>query len=385
MDPHELGFEPTLDVLQDALVAPMTELTRTGDGRAAIYDGGVYAADGAVCAAARHRSGVGNRNEPAPVAPRAASRRAGTHLFAGQLRAHFGHFLLEGLGRLWGVDEIGDPAAPLLYLPFVGPRLARGGGAEAFSVPAHATAMLRLLGIPNPLVVVDAPVRVERLVVPGQLVGDGLGASVGGHPRFRAFMGRLKAAVAPHPDGRDVYVSRAGLPADHGGILLEAAIEDNFARQGYAIVRPETLALDAQIALYRGARRLVFAEGSALHLYALVAEASQQVAIVYRRPSRHRKMEDQVAIFAGRRPVALEHVRGHVTWVGGAGNRKIARQNAYSVLDLAGLGAALAAAGFLDAAAWRVPSADAERAAVAAQIRAMGALRPKATFGYVEA
>jgi hypothetical protein len=52
---------------------------------------------------------------------------------------------------------------------------------------------------------------------------------------------------------------------------------------GYTIIRPETMSLSRQIIAYNAVEELVFAEGSALHLYAPVARPDQRVFVIWRR------------------------------------------------------------------------------------------------------
>lgn len=377
-------YTPEIVTLEGALAVPTSGRgTGDGDGPPA-FDGGVYAADGTVCDLARHRYDGGSSNIPAASPPAAAERLAGTHLFGGVLRAHFGHFLLEGTGRLWAAEEAG-PIASVLYLPYFGPQVARAGGAERFEVPRYASDIVAALGIEAPIAVVRRPVRVERLVVPSQLLMQSHGPAIGGHERFRDFAHEARRGE-PRRDGAGsrIYVSRSKLPADSGGLLLETAIEDNLRRCGYAVLHPETMSIEAQLAAYSSAGTLLFAEGSALHLFALVARAEQRVGILYRRPSKVRALGLQVAAFGGGTVAAFDCVRGYVTLTT-PGRRNIARQIGQSIFDFAELERGLRTAGFINGTPWALPGEAEVRAAVDRQIARFKEARPRGDFGVVAA
>lgn len=66
--------------------------------------------------------------------------------------------------------------------------------------------------------------------------------------------------------------------------MLEAALE----AVGYQVYHPERHPIDRQIAVYSAARHLIFADGSAAHLWSLFAQRDQKVAIILRRlPDRY--------------------------------------------------------------------------------------------------
>jgi hypothetical protein len=65
---------------------------------------------------------------------------------------------------------------------------------------------------------------------------------------------------------------------------METVLEDALARCGYVIIHPQEMPVQDQIGTYAAASRLVFADGSAVHLWSLVARPGQEVAVVLRRP-----------------------------------------------------------------------------------------------------
>lgn len=200
---------------------------------------------------------------------------AGTHLFAGHFRGHFGHFLVEATARLWALDHVGAPPDGILYLPY------RGQAGPIERAIAELAPFFRLLGIDQPVRTSASVLRVERLILPE--LGFGWAERYAGSGPYRAFMQSRLGAAAAAEGAERLYISRAKLNAQRGGILGETVIEENLARLGFEIFHPERHPLDVQIARYKAARQIVALDGSALHLAAYVVPRGARVAMIKRR------------------------------------------------------------------------------------------------------
>lgn len=292
--------------LRDAVVVP----EREGDAKLA---SGVLRAGGSYCPLSQ---GWIRARKPMPAPTLAAGEKVGhlpgVHLFGGHFRGHFGHFLVESTARLWALDHL--PVAPdsILYLPYRGEV-----GAIEKAMEGHER-FYRLMGISQPVRTFGQPMRVERLFVPE--LGFGWSERYAGSPAYRAFMqGRLRAAVAPE-GGKKLYISRAKLAAQRGGILGETVIEENLERQGYEIFHPERHPLDVQIARYRAAERIVALDGSALHLAAFVTDPGTRVAMILRRSRANAgDYRLQFRSFCGVEPDVIDVIR--TDWVSGEADR----------------------------------------------------------------
>jgi len=275
---------PTLEVVQKALVVPVQAQGRMASG--------VFRQDGSFVEASRTLLSRGRLTDPPPCPdPVRARRLPGRYVFAGPARDHFGHFVLESLGRLWAVP--GQDPAPdgLLFLPrdadlSLGPLVCQHG------------ALLEALCPGLPVLATTEPLVVDTLLVPGQAFGHQ--DRITGTPEFRRFLrNRLESAFAA--DGPDrLYVSRSGLRGVEKLVDGEARIEKLMRRAGYTIFHPERHDIATQIAHYRAARVLVGPDGSAFHLAACVVAPGTRVALIQRR---HRdavvhSFMDQFAAFA---------------------------------------------------------------------------------------
>jgi hypothetical protein len=206
--------------------------------------------------------------------PRAPKRHlAGTYVFGGVLWDHFGHMLCEGTGRLWALPDRSDIAG-VLYFP---------QPADNARVCAKGFAALaKALALPE-VIVLEDPVTVDLLLVPEQ--GLGSGDLMLGRPETRSFLRDRLSRNRGTGRARRLYLSRSGQPRRRGMILGEQGLERLFAAQGYEIVRPERLDLDAQLAMYHDASHVVGTEGSAFHLLALAGRSGCNVAVIKRRDS----------------------------------------------------------------------------------------------------
>lgn len=255
------------EFLDSALVTPMTSWKPTKS--TAQFDGGVFYNNGKPCVRSQHIK-MGAENLSIHPGEGDYPILNGTYVFGGLLKnEHFGHFLAESLARLWILASLGSKEKHVLYYPrFRDDR-----------VPKFATDLLTLIDPDATMTVMTHPCVVERLIVPDQIAHPRIGF-VSGHPEMRRVLKPLHQIRGNGP--KKIYVSRSKLKKE-GGLILEELLEINLERAGYTVVHPQEMSIEEQIRTYNDADFLIFAEGSALHLYALVCRPDQNVFIVRRR------------------------------------------------------------------------------------------------------
>ena len=320
------GWSETVTDVPDALIVP-------SGGSGMVQYGGVFDAAGAYVHAAVHwRRGRALLIPPEEV-PEAQDTLQGSWMWGAILLNHFGHFLTESTPRLWAIPEVKDKVQGIVFMH------KRNDLVTDF----HRT-FLGLMGADLPIHVISAPTRVERLLVPGQ--GFGLGRISFGTERFRAFF-KDSFARDVTPEGPErLYVSRSALGPRRGGVIGETLLEERLAAQGYEIFHPQHHSLQAQIARYRAARRIIALDGSALHLAAFACSPDQDIAMIRRRSS---SMSNAIAIhiksFSGRDPLTIDAIRAD--WV--LKDRNRADRFSMGELDMPRLQAELVAGGYIDA------------------------------------
>ena len=329
----DAGWSTDSQIIEGAVVVPPVE-------QGFVQAAGVLHPDGAYCASgALWRNGRALTTRP-PMPRGTLTERKGTWLWGGVLWMHFGHFLVESTARLWALHELGERIEGVLFIP----KRPRNLG----EVAEFQRSFVRLMGTQVEVVSTSGPERVERLIVPGQ--GFGLGKMIEGTQSYRtAIAARFASEIAAGGSER-LYISRSQLPTGRGNLIGEAALEAHLARQGYTVYHPEKHDLTAQIATYKAAKQVIAAEGSALHLLAMVARPDQQVAIVVRRPSgATRQLEKHLQRFAGIDPLMISRLARSWKPLGAAKSRLWMGE-----LDMPALQEALAESGFIarDAAPW---------------------------------
>lgn len=298
---------------------------------------GVLLADRSYCALSRGWIRAGRWTPPPRLAPgEPVDRLPGRHLFAGHMRGHFGHFLVESTARIWALPALEDRLDGVIYLPYRGAVKPTERAIEAMA-PFFAR-----LGLSLPIRTFGTAVEVEELHVPE--LGFGWLERYAGSPAYRRFMReRLGRGIAPE-GGEKLYVSRSRLPSQRGGILGETVIEENLARAGFEVFHPEKHPLEVQIARYKAAREIVALDGSALHLAAFFLREGGRVAIVLRRSKANAAdYVLQYRSFCGVTPDVIDVIARD--WVSGDARRVDFRS--VGELDFAALFARLGALGYV--------------------------------------
>ncbi len=263
-------------------------------------------------------------------------------LFCGRFKPHFGHFVAESIGRLWATEAVG-PDMPLVF--FAEPRSRNLPGQTA-------PEMLRLLGVPNPVVTVRDVLRVERLHVPPTLYDPVFG--IHSARAFRDWVCRRLDRTVPPAEAADLYLTRRALGDKLGRYLGEAAVEAGLEAEGYRVFAPETAPLAEQIARYRAARRIVMAESSAIHLLALLDVPGQRIAILKRRPRTVATLPPTLASLSRAQGMLVDRIDD--TWIDPADT--VPAYRAVSTLDMTAVWADLEREGFVASArAKPVPTA----------------------------
>ena len=279
-----------LDVAQAIVVPP--------EKNGFVTSSGVLMADGSPC----QHGALWRKHRPLTLPPEPPQsppeELTGTWLWGGVLWLHFGHFVVESTGRLWGLAEHPDVDG-ILFAP------KRPG--KASPVRGLHKEMFEAFGWHGAFKVADRPLQVERLIVPGQ--GFGLGPLIIGTPKFRAFAREFGKDIAPEGSEK-LYISRSKLGLKKGLLIGERQMEEKLAAEGYEVFHPEDHSIPVQVARYKAARQIIAAEGSAIHLFAYAARPEQRVAVVLRRRSDATRMiSKHLRAFGGVEPLLLDHLK----------------------------------------------------------------------------
>ena len=198
-----------------------------------------------------------------PIAP-----YHGTAIYGGLAMHHVGHFLLEGLSRLWCLKRF--PELPIIWhwidLPIPHPD-ERGWQRE----------LIALLGLAQHRhIFLRQPLRVERLLLPspGFLSGQFL------HALQAAALGCVTGPEAM--PGKCVWLSRSALPNQFGRVAGEDQVEALLSAQGWTIIHPERERMRCSAEIFHEAEMVSGFIGSAFHTLLLHAAPRARLRPVIR-------------------------------------------------------------------------------------------------------
>ncbi|MDJ0628597.1 MAG: glycosyltransferase 61 family protein [Rhodobacter sp.] len=285
-----------------------------------------------------------NAAEANPDLGRIRKKLGGPVLFAGQVSDQFGHVLLNSIGRLWALERLPDDTTLYYITKYQLPRKK-----QLHRKHRHLQPVLDLFGIRNKVLITRHSLQIDQAYLASDLFGEvheGCGA-----PQFYAWIDRRLPPPGPVEPGRAVYVTRCRLGPGNGRFACEDHLERLLQDRGYTIFAPEQHDLKTQVETFQRAERLIFAEGSALHLYALVARPCQNVAVIHRRMELPPLMINQLRDRPGHRVTVVNAVTD-VYWPPKAGDHY-----SVSVIDFEQVKHALLKARLIDnARGWTEPS-----------------------------
>lgn len=223
----------------------------------------------------------------------------GVHIFGGIWFQHFGHMIVESLGRLWSVPECRGLTESVLFTPFSDVTKA---------TPDQKTPdLFNALGIEARITVLKKPVVVERLIVPRQEFGLGENLLMGSE-RFLEFIKESTKNI-PAKGTEKIYISRSKLGLGRGSVFGEKIYEQWLREDGYEVYHPQEHDIFSQISQYKAARKIISIDASPLHLAAYVTHSLQQVAIINRRSTPFAKvMARQLERFGAGNAFSLDHL-----------------------------------------------------------------------------
>lgn len=192
----------------------------------------------------------------------------GPCIYGGPIIYHFGHMVAECIHRIWArtaFDYLGD--AKVAFQTRFNTEL-----------PQWFYPVLKLCGVSqDQVILIDQPTRFRELHVPEQ------GRLLGGRKRFDAYPSLFPLIeVTPDHSDQKIYVSRS-THLYSGSYFGESYIERCLSSNGYAIIYPEKLPTEALTMKLAGARKIVFAEGSAIHNLELCGKVKAEVFVIGRR------------------------------------------------------------------------------------------------------
>ena len=169
-------------------------------------------------------------------------------VYLGACHNHWGHFLIEGLSRIWAVLETDK------YKDYELCYILRG---STVFLP-YMQEVFHLLGIDSDKIkIIEHPTQYDEVVVPQ--ISSKLDSFW--TDEYVTTINKIKSNVVPINGGK-YYLTRT---AYLDNIIGETDLEDIFRKNGYKIVSPERLSVIEQISIFSGADEIVSISGTTAH------------------------------------------------------------------------------------------------------------------------
>jgi capsular polysaccharide biosynthesis protein len=268
-------WRPAIDIHEDVVALPFVS-----GGRWGVFDSQGRPLPGSVDRRGLEQATIEqDAADPRPYVGPLLEMPDPEYVYAGRLIHHYGHFLFESLSRLWPWIDGGLRGRKLLVHPV--------GAPTFFANLPYASAILGALGLQqSDFVVVDAPMRIRRLIVPHPAVSVDAYA----HVDFRRLCRRIGGRLHPAPrlrsilrrrrTGPPVYLSKRWLVSGVQKLENEVELEPVLQRAGVQVVYPELMPFAEQVALWAERPTILGTVGSALHTSIFAPPPSQIVGLL---------------------------------------------------------------------------------------------------------
>lgn len=213
--------------------------------------GAIYRSDGTLIEETLRPSSGGDQVQhlanATESAPTAASVLRGRSVFAGHFMAHYGHFITEGISRLWLNDF--SKFSNVVFFPFL------FGATKHQFFPFHWN-IFDQLGIKRESIrILRNPTQFEELWIPELIWPINRPAGAVLHQTY--------SAIRKHNSNPSlkIFLSRRS----HPRLENTSEVDALFQKFGFEVIFPEEVPFDKQLALYSSSKVLAGFAGSALH------------------------------------------------------------------------------------------------------------------------
>ena len=184
--------------------------------------------------------------------PETITKRDEEVIFGGVLFRHFGHSLVDGLGRMWYYAENPDVTQKIVFVMMT---------SQAFT----AEKIFELMGLKEgQYEIITEPTQFTKIIVPEEAMFERESAA---HRRWLSSFERIKESIrksyAPSPF-KKIYLTRTQMKENDG--INEEFLEDFYRERGYEVIAPEKLPLEEQINIIMNAQEIACTMGTLAHL-----------------------------------------------------------------------------------------------------------------------
>ena len=246
-------------------------------------------------------------------------------LFIGYFVKHWGHFLMDCLGRSWALLDEKYKEHKIVYLTKSGQAL--NGNYKRF---------FELLGVADRMIDVRQPTMFSEVVIAENLASE--------RHHEQLFFDSFRYAGGHFNSSLDVpskvYFSRQHFSVAKSKELGEAVIQKQFERNGFTVMYPEELPLDDQIAVFSKAETVACVNGTIPLTAAMFVQRKKPLIVLNKTSLRHGNLIN-VCRETGMEPIYLnvykEPIKGHPKTLGNGPFWMVFNENARKYFDEHGL------------------------------------------------
>ncbi len=174
-------------------------------------------------------------------------------IFGGILIGHFGHFILESLGRLWYVAGQAASVKPLVFL-------------TELKICSWYWSFFDLLGIDRKrIILLQRPTRFRSIIVPEEAVHSWYDYTKEYLIPYQLIVQQACRKTGNKSLGKKIFLSRRGIKNNLNKCINEEYFVNFFARQGFVAVELEKLPLPEQVSIVANAEEIAAVLGSLTH------------------------------------------------------------------------------------------------------------------------
>lgn len=216
---------------------------------------------------ARHRRGERLADIATDEPTAQPQKLAGCYFYGGPLHPIFGHFIGECVHRLWLREQPEFQDLPVVFVRHE----------DASGIPGFFEPVLKALGVDNYLIINDVT-ELESLVIAEQ--GKWLQTPPQADYTAPLVCDLSAEALAGLP--KKICLLRGHM--QRGRLVGESWLEQQLEAEGYVSVRPEMLPFEQQLQYLMAAEKIIFSEGTTIHLVDLLPKLDADIVVLNRRP-----------------------------------------------------------------------------------------------------
>ena len=213
-------------------------------------------------------------------------------LFLGYFVKHWGHFLIDGIGRFWILCNEEYRNHKVIFLTDEFTRLS-GSYLELF----------RYLGVDESrLISIRKPTRFDEIIIPS----TGYNAHGNYSPEHKRMLQQViqSSGACSIDTPRKIYLTRTHFKDARMKEVGEKNIEQIFANNGWAVMSPEKLSLREQIAIFQNAEEVACVNGT-IPLNVIFARPGLKLIVLNKTRFQHGNLQ-RFSCMAGIDPVYVD-------------------------------------------------------------------------------